>query len=43
MNSNLKWKALFIIAVILVCVIGLIGRPTFPPKSWGDIKSNFAR
>jgi len=42
MNSNLKWKALFIVAVILACVIGLVGRPVFPPKSWADIKSNFA-
>jgi preprotein translocase subunit SecD len=42
MNSNLKWKALFIVAVILACVIGLVGRPDFPPKSWAGIKSNFA-
>ena len=42
MNSNLKWKALLIVGVILACVIGLIGRPVFPPKSWADIKSNFS-
>jgi preprotein translocase subunit SecD len=42
MNSNLKWKALFIVAVILACIIGLVGRPVFPPKSWADIKSNFS-
>src|SRR6202047_482925 len=42
MTSNLKWKALFILAVILVCVIGLVGRPDFPPKSWAGIKSNFS-
>lgn len=42
MNSNLKWKALFIIGVILVCIIGLVGLPDFPPKSWADVKSNFA-
>ena len=41
MNSNLKWKALFIVAVILACVIGLVGLPDFPPKSWAGIKSNF--
>src|SRR5450631_2036759 len=42
MNSTLKWKALFIVAVILACVIGLVGRPDFPPKSWAGIKSNFS-
>jgi preprotein translocase subunit SecD len=42
MNSNLKWKALFIAAVILACLIGLVGRPDFPPKSWAGIKSNFS-
>lgn len=42
MNQNLKWKAIFIAAVILACVIGLVGRPDFPPKSWAGIRSNFA-
>ncbi len=42
MSSNLKWKALFIVGVILACVIGLVGRPDFPPKSWAEIKSNFS-
>src|SRR5258708_31074539 len=42
MNSNLKWKALFIAAVVLVCILGLVGRPDFPPKSWAGIKSNFS-
>ncbi len=41
MNSNLKWKALFIVGVILVCAVGLLGLPDFPPKSWADVKSNF--
>jgi preprotein translocase subunit SecD len=41
MTTNLKWKAVFIAAVILACVIGLVGRPDFPPKSWADVKSNF--
>jgi preprotein translocase subunit SecD len=41
MNANLKWKALFIVAVILVCVYVLIGTPTFP-TSLQQIKDNFA-
>jgi preprotein translocase subunit SecD len=43
MNSNLKWKAVFILGVILLCLIGLVGRPDFPPKSWAGIKSNFGQ
>src|SRR6202790_733160 len=42
MSSTLKWKALFIVGVILACIIGLVGRPDFPPKSWSGIKSNFS-
>lgn len=42
MTSTLKWKAVFIAAVILICLIGLVGRPDFPPKSWAGVKSNFA-
>src|SRR5579871_1327423 len=41
MNPNLKWKALFIVAVILVCIYAIIGMPTFP-TSWTAIKDNFA-
>jgi preprotein translocase subunit SecD len=41
MTANLKWKALFIAAVIVACIVGLVGRPDFPPKSWAGIKSNF--
>jgi preprotein translocase subunit SecD len=40
MNSILKWKALFIFAVIVLCVVGLIGFPA-TPTSWSAIKSNF--
>jgi preprotein translocase subunit SecD len=43
MNSNLKWKVLFIVGVILVCILGLVGRPDFPPKSWAAVKSNFGQ
>jgi preprotein translocase subunit SecD len=42
MNSNLKWKIVFIVGVILVCIFGLVGQPTFP-KSWAGIKSNFGQ
>src|SRR3984893_19092831 len=41
MNPNLKWKAVFIVVVILGCVYGLFGLPTFP-TSVADLKSNFA-
>jgi len=41
MNANLKWKAVFIVGVILVCIIGLIGIPDLP-TSLAAIKSNFA-
>ena len=42
MNPNLKWKVLFIFAVILVCIYGLIGLPTFP-TSLAQIKQNFGQ
>jgi preprotein translocase subunit SecD len=42
MNPNLKWKALFILAVILLCIYGLIGLPTFP-TSVAQVKDNFSR
>jgi preprotein translocase subunit SecD len=42
MNPNLKWKAVFILAVILACIIGLIGFPAFPPTSLAQLKDNFA-
>src|ERR1035437_3870361 len=41
MNSNLKWKAVFILGVILVCFFGLVGIPD-APKSLSVIRSNFA-
>src|SRR6266404_9815138 len=42
MNPNLKWKALFILLVILICIYGLIGLPTFP-TSVATIKDNFSK
>lgn len=40
MNPNLKWKALFIVAVIVFCVYFLFGYPTFP-TSFAQVKDNF--
>jgi preprotein translocase subunit SecD len=42
MNPNLKWKVLFIAAVILGCLYGLFGLPTFP-TSLAQLKDNFGR
>jgi preprotein translocase subunit SecD len=41
MNPNLKWKALFILAVILLCIYFVLGLPNFP-TSLTALKSNFA-
>jgi len=41
MNPNLKWKALFILAVILFCIYYLIGLPEFP-KSFAHVRDNFS-
>jgi preprotein translocase subunit SecD len=41
MNPNLKWKALFIVLVILACIYGLVGLPTFP-TSLTQLKDNFS-
>ncbi len=41
MNPNLKWKALFILVVILFCIYYLIGLPEFP-KSFAQVKENFS-
>src|SRR6202008_1292758 len=40
MNPNLKWKALFISAVILLCIYSVIGYPDFP-TSLTALKTNF--
>jgi preprotein translocase subunit SecD len=40
MSSILKWKVLFICAVIGLCIVGLIGFPA-APTSWSAMKSNF--
>jgi len=41
MNPNLKWKALFILAGIVVCLFMIFGLPNFP-TSLAAIKDNFA-
>ncbi|HKF24898.1 MAG TPA: protein translocase subunit SecD [Candidatus Acidoferrum sp.] len=38
----MKWKAVFIAAVILICIYGLIGLPNFP-TSLATIKNNFSK
>jgi preprotein translocase subunit SecD len=42
MNPNLKWKALFILAIILLCLYGLFALPQFP-TSLAAAKQNFSR
>jgi len=42
MNPNLKWKALFILAVIVFCLYFLFGYPTIP-TSFAQVKDNFKR
>jgi preprotein translocase subunit SecD len=41
MTPNLKYKAVFILIVILGCIYSLVGLPTFP-TSIAQIKDNFA-
>ena len=41
MNSQLRWKFIFIGAVILFCIYGLICVPTFP-TSGAQVKQNLA-
>jgi preprotein translocase subunit SecD len=41
MNPNLKWRVVFIVLIIVGCIYGLIGVPTFP-TSLAQIKDNFS-
>ena len=41
MNQNLKWKAIFILIVVLICFYGLFGLPSFP-TSWSQLVDNFS-
>ncbi len=40
MKSNLKWRALSVLLIILFCVYYLVGLPDFP-KSFAQMKDNF--
>jgi len=42
MNSNLRWKAIFITLVVLLCVFGLIGLPAFP-TSLAQLRDNVSK
>ena len=42
MNPNLKWKVLFILAVIVFCLYFLVAYPTFP-TSFAQMKDNFKK
>ena len=41
MQINIQWRFVFIGAVILLCIYGLFGMPTFP-TSLGQMRQNFA-
>jgi preprotein translocase subunit SecD len=41
MNPNLKWKVIFILAVVVFCLYSIFGLPTFP-TSFAQLKDNFA-
>jgi preprotein translocase subunit SecD len=42
MNPNLKWRALFILIVIVFCIYFLLGYPSFP-TSPAQVKDNFSK
>jgi preprotein translocase subunit SecD len=41
MNPNLKWKVIFIFAVVLICLYTVVGLPSLP-TSLAQLKDNFA-
>src|SRR5271169_1262701 len=41
MNPNLKWKVIFILVVVALCLYFIVGLPTFP-TSLALLKDNFA-
>jgi preprotein translocase subunit SecD len=40
MNPNLKWKVIFILVVVVLCLYSIFGMPALP-TSFGQIKDNF--
>src|SRR5712692_6292891 len=42
MNPTLRWKIVFIVSIILVCLYGLFGLPDLS-KSLAIVKSNFSK
>jgi preprotein translocase subunit SecD len=42
MNPNLKWRALSVVAIVIICLYFLFGYPTFP-TSFAQVKDNFAK
>jgi len=42
MNPNLQWKVLFIVLVIVGCIYGVLGLPSFP-TSVTQLRDNFGR
>jgi len=42
MESNLKWKVIFITLVVLLCFFGLVGLPTVP-TSLAQVRDNFSK
>ncbi len=40
MNPNLKWKVIFILAVVLLCLYFIFGLPSFPTSA-AQVKDNF--
>src|ERR1700752_669151 len=42
MNSNLRWRAIFVAAVVFLCLYGLFCLPTFP-TSVAQLRDNFSR
>ncbi len=41
MNPNLKWKVIFILVVVVLCLYFILGMPSFP-TSFAQVKDNFA-